>query len=179
MEFVLIIILIMIVSALSAAAKKKPGSSKSRYPQPKTRMSDIQRAYMMAAGMPERRSAPYPPSAPPHAVPDMPLAPVSADADVPAEGRLSSEAAAPTVAESYTGLSGEGLVKPMAVESVNPLTGIQPGAYFTKEKKTAPVSTSPAPKAAHIPLFESREEIVRAFICAEILPRRAYPRRFR
>lgn len=178
MEFVLIVILIVIVSVLSAAAKKKPGSSGSRYAPPETRMSDIQRAFMMA-NAPERRPAPQPTLAPFQASPDMPLTPVSAGTDASSEGRISSEAAAPTMAESYTGLSEDELVKPMGVESVVPLADIRPDVHFTDEEKPATsVPKSSAPKMARIPLFNDQQEIVRAFIYAEILPCRAYPRRF-
>lgn len=179
MEYVLIIILILILSALSAMARKKPGSSKSRHAPPKIRMSDIRRAYKRAVNS-ARNQPPYPPPAQPQAAPYMPLTQVSADEDVPSEGRISSKTAAPTVAETYTGLSEEGLVKPMAVESVVPLAGIRPDVYYTNdEKPAAPVSKSSEPKAARIPLFEDQQEIVRAFIYAEILHRRAYPPRFR
>lgn len=171
MAYLLIIILILILSAISTTIKR-PGK---RYAPPRTGMSDIRRAYVNAV---RNQSPPYPPPPSPQSAPDVPPTPVSADA--PSEGRTSPEAAAPTVAESYTGLSEEGLVKPMAVESVVPLAGIRPDVYFTDEEMpAAPVNRSPAPKAARIPLFEDRQEIVRAFIYAEILPRKAYPRRFR
>jgi len=180
MEFILLIIVVVIISAISAAAKKKPKSSEGQDAPPPT-MSDIQRAFMMTANVPEKRPAPYPPPIPPQAAPYMALTQGSADTDVPSEGRTFSEAAAPTVAESYTGLSEEVLVKPMAIEPVVPLAGIRPDVYFAgDEKPVASVSRSPAPKAAaRIPLLNDQREIVRAFIYAEILPRRAYPPRFR
>ncbi len=177
MEYFLIVILILITSAISAATVRKPSSPKKRYPPPGTGTPDIRGAYQRAVSSAKNQPPHYPPP-PPQPAPDAPPAPVSADAYAPSEGPL--EAAAPTMAESYTGLSEEDLVKPMAVESVVPLAGMRPEIYFTDEQKpAAPASASPAPKAARLPLFEDQREIVRAFIYAEILPSRAYPRRFR
>jgi hypothetical protein len=180
MEFILLIIVVVIISAVSAAAKKKPKSSEEQDAPPPT-MSDIQRAFMMTANVPEKHPAPYPPPTPPQAAPYSPPAPVYTDAvNVPSEVRTSPEPVAPTVAESYTGLGEEGFVTPMAAGSVSPFTDIKPAVYsMGEEKAAAPASETPAPKAAHIPLFEDQQDIVKAFIYAEILPRRAYPPRFR
>ena len=148
MEFVLIVILIVIVSVLSAAAKKKPGSSGSRYAPPETRMSDIQRAFMMA-NAPERRPAPQPTLAPFQASPDVPLTPVSAGTDASSERRISSEAAAPTMAELYTGLSEDELVKPWG-RIIVPLADIWPDVHFTdEENRQRPCLKAPRPNGTH------------------------------
>jgi hypothetical protein len=174
MEFVLIIIVAVIVSVISAAAKKKPRSSEQQDVPPKPTMSDIQRAFMMAADTPERR--PQPPSAPPpsQAAPYPSPYPPYTPAYGPADDRPAAASVAPAVAESYMEPGEESGIKPMAAESVSPFAGVQLGAYFMDEvEPVKPAPKSPAPQAAaRLSLFGDQQDIVKAFIYAEILPRR-------
>jgi|GEM_PF-2309491 len=174
MEFVFIIIVVVIISVISAATKKKPKSSGQPDVPPRPMMSDIQRAFMMAAGLPDEHpqqpSAPVVPSAPassynptyaPYVPPDQPTA----------------VSVAPAVAESYEGLTARNVVRPVVVPSASPFAGVQVGAYFIddeepKSVKATPVQQSPIPHAAPLALFENQQDIVKAFIYAEILPRR-------
>jgi hypothetical protein len=170
MEFALIIIVVVIVSIISAATKKKPKSSEGQDAPPKPTLSDIQRAFMMAADTPERR----PQRAPVQAVP--PPRPTAA----PLDEKPASVSVAPAIAESYTGPGEESGVRPIAAESVSPFAGIQLGAYFMDEvEPVKPARKSPEPRAVHLALFENQQDIVKAFVYAEILPRRSQPPRFR
>ncbi len=194
MEFVLIIIVIVIVSAISAAMKKKPKSSGEQGPPPRSTMSDIQRAFMMAANLqddeqsppPARPAAPYGqqqsgPYAPPYTPPPTPYAP-------PARPYVQAEAsayAAPSVTESYSGLADDSGIRQMAAESANPFAGVQVSKYFMNEedKDQMPQVSSARRQqtgaSAGIPLFEDQRDIVKAFIYAEILPRRNGAQRLR
>jgi hypothetical protein len=168
MEFVLIIIVAVIVSVISAATKKKPKSSGEPDAPPRPTMTDIQRAFMMAANTLEKQ--PQQPPAPP----DSPAA------YAPPDNRPAAVSVAPAVAESYAGLGEESGVKPMAAPSVSPFAGIQLGAYFMDEEAPAkPAPKSPVPQAAQLALFEDQQDIVKAFVYAEILPRRGRAPRFR
>lgn len=180
MEFILIIIVVVIVSAISAATKKKPQSSHDQ-DAPPAAMSDIQRAFTMAANAPEKRPAPYPPPTPPQTAPYPTPTPVNAGVvHVQPQAQMTFGPVAPTVTESYTGFRDENLAKPMAAASVTPFPDIRSDVYLTdKEKTAASASPIPVPKTAPIPLFEDQQDIIKAFIYAEILPRRTYPPRLR
>ena len=173
MEFVFIIIVVVIISVISAAPKKKPKSSGQPAAPPRPMMSDLRRAFMMAAGLPDehpqQRSAPGAPSAPAYSynptyapyVPDQPAA----------------VSVAPAIAESYEGLTARNVVRPVAVPSASPFAGVQMGAYFMDDEEpenvmTTPVQQSPMSHTAPLALFENQQDIVKAFIYAEILPRR-------
>ena len=190
MEFVLIIIVIVIVSVISAAMKKKPKSSGEQGPPPRSTMSDIQRAFMMAANLqddeqsppPARPVAPYGQQQPgPYARPSTPYVP-------PARPYVQAEAAAyaaPSVTESYSGPADDSGIRQMAAESANPFAGVQVSKYFMNEEdKDQMPQVSPARRqqtgaSAGIPLFEDQRDIVKAFIYAEILPRRNGAQRLR
>ena len=187
MEFVLLIIVGVIVAIISAATKKKPQSSGEQGAPPRPTMSDIQRAFMMAAGLqddeqnppPVRPTAPYTPPAAPYTQPTAPYAPYEQTTEPTAAY------AAPSVAESYSGLADDAGVRPMAAESVNPYTGVQVSSYFMDEEdKDQMPQVSPAHRqqtgaSAGIPLFKDQRDIVKAFIYAEILPRRNGAQRLR
>lgn len=170
MEFALLIIVGVIVAVISAAAKKKPSSSGEQGQTPRPVMSDIQRAFMMAAGLQD--DAPSPPPVRPVAPPMQYYAP-------PAEQAMPYAAsAAPVVAEPYTRLTDNMDARSMAVESVNPFTGIQVSAYFMDDEADALPQTSLARQqqlqsSAGMRLFEDQNDLVKAVIYSEILPRRS------
>jgi hypothetical protein len=178
MEFVLIIIVVVIVSIISAATKKKPKSSGESDAPVRPTMSDIQRAFMMAANAPDER----PQQIQPQAIPQgQPMVVSYASPGQPYE-RPAAVSVVPAVAESYAGISDQNAVKPMALESVSPFAGVQLGPYFMDEaepEKSTPAQKTPTPQAAHLALFENQQDIVKAFVYAEILPRRGQTPRFR
>ena len=188
MEFVLIIIVVVIVSAISAAMKKKPKSSGEQGTPPRSTMSDIQRAFMMAAGMqddeqtPPPARPPYTPSAAPYTQPAVPYA---APSQPIAQTDVAVAYAAPSVSESYAGLGDNSGVRPMAAESLNPFAGVQVSSYFMDNEnggqmsQALPIRRQQTDVSAGIPLFEDQRDIVKAFIYAEILPRRNGAQRLR
>lgn len=181
MEFVLIIIVVVIVSVISAALKKKPKSSgEQEAPPARPTMTDIQRAFMMAAGMPEneqnrppvRTPAPYSPSASGSYVP-----PVSHY-----EPTVAPTEFIPYAAQPYSGTSENTVVRPM--EPVNPYANAQIRSYFMDEDEKEPLAQAASVREQNsmgtgIPLFEDQRDIVKALIYAEILPRRNGAQRVR
>ncbi len=177
MEFVLIVIIVVIVSVISAAVKKKPQSSGNADAPVRPTMTDIQRAFMMAADE-QPDAAPRPAQQAPPAAPYAPSQPYPSA--VPYAQRQPSAAfAAPSVAASYAGLTDSAAVRPMAAESVSPYAGVQVSTYFMDDEnqpQPGPKPIHPRSKthaAAHIPLFEDQQDVVKAIIYAEILPRRS------
>lgn len=201
MEFVLIIIAVVVVSAISAAMKKKPKSSGEQGPPPRSTMSDIQRAFMMAAGLQNDETTPptarpVPPYgqqqpgsyAPPYTTPAAPYTPPTApyaEPSVPYAQMEPAAFAAPSVAESYTGPNDDSGVRPMAMESVNPFAGARVSSYYMDDEnggqmpQASPMRQQRTGVSAGIPLFEDQRDIVKAFIYAEILPRRNGAQRLR
>ena len=184
MEYVLIIIVVVIV--ISAALKKKPKPSGEQDAPVRPTMTDIQRAFMMAAGMPDdeqnlppRPDAPYGQQpgqyAPSYAPPVQPYAAPYVQAE--------SVNTAP-MADLYSGLSDDLGDKPMASRLSNPFAGTQIDSYFMDEEDRDQIPqavsvSQQAPAGAGISLFEDQRDIVKALIYTEILPRRSGAQRHR
>lgn len=173
MEFLLIIIVVVIISVISAAAKKKAKSSQQQHAPERPVMSDIQKAFMMAAGIPdEDKTPPRPAPRTPQRVTSY-SGPVSAPFVRPA---------APAT-ESSMGDSGHEGPGWTSVQSASPYQGIQISSYFMDEKDDETENLKPRAvlqeaRAAHIALFENQRDVVKAVIYSEILPRKGRRARF-
>ena len=197
MEFVLIIIVVVIVSVISAAMKKKPQSSGEQNAPPRPTMTDIQRAFMMAAGIPDEEQnqppvrAPYGqqpgPYAPPYQPPAAPYAQTASPYAAPVAPYAQTEAVAyaePYASESYKDATNAAGTRPAAYGSVNPFSEVQIGSYFMDDADDNPrLEAAPVRRQigtdTGIPLFEDQRDIVKALIYAEILPRRSSMQRNR
>ena len=194
MEFILIIIAVVIVSVISAALKKKPRSTGDQQDAPaRPTMTDIQRAFMMAAGLPENEqdqpnqppSVPYVRPAPGSYTPYTPHPSPYAPPVAPYTQSESSQYTAPPMTESYSGLSKDSELKSRSVESAHPYAGAQVSSYFMDEADAEQLSPAmPAHQQARadapqIALFEDRRDIIKAVIYSEILSRKSSAHRLK
>ncbi len=185
MEFVLIIIVVVIVSVISAAMKKKPKSSGEQDAPVRPTMTDIQRAFMMAAGMPDEEQNPPPRPAAPYGQQPGQYAPSAPPVQPYAVPYIQAQSvnAAP-MADLYSGLSDDLGDKPMASRLSNPFAGTQIDSYFMDEEDRDQIPqavsvSQQTPAGAGISLFEDQRDIVKALIYTEILPRRSGAQRHR
>jgi hypothetical protein len=179
---ILLIIVGTIVSIIASALKKKPKSSEGQNAPPRPTMTDIQRAFMMAAGMPENEQDQPPPATPYSRPASAPYAPPVAPFDPPVApyAQVESTYSAPAVAQTPAELSAR-----TATQLDNPYTSVQLSSYFMEEDDDVPaprvssVSRQTGENAPQIALFEDQRDIVKALIYAEILPRRSGAQRLR
>lgn len=197
MEFVLLIIAIVIVSVIAGAMKKKPKSSDEQdAPPPRHTMTDIQRAFMMAAGMPDEQSAPPRPAAPydpqpgpyepsfaPYDPQSAPYAPMYAPYE-PSAAPFTPPAAS-YVAQPFEGPTQDTRLR-TAAQSTNPFAGAQLSSYVMDEEDDDLMPAAMTARqqqiggdGAGIKLFENQHDIVKGLIYAEILPRRSGAQRHR